>query len=105
MIVALVALALRAVLPAGYMVDGTARVLSVHLCGDASGADRLVKISVPARGGEGHPADAARAAAACPYAVLAMASLGAPDAPALPALVLAYGPALAFAALRAAPLL
>ena len=90
------ALCMKALVPAGFMVEAGSRVISVTICGDGAGvkAGRVVAEAIrdklPIPSGDQHGADQS-----CPYAGLAMASLGGADAPLL-ALALAFAMALAF---------
>jgi hypothetical protein len=77
---ALLALALRALLPAGTMLAQQGRTLSVAICADATGLPKLREIVVPGMQRDGHqPAKAGMDGNACPYAGLAMASLAGAD--------------------------
>jgi hypothetical protein len=90
------ALAMKAAMPAGYMLAKQDKVLTVLICADASGAHLSKAITIPAAGkAEG----GARSADTCPYASLALASLGASDAPFV-ALAIAFMLLLGFAPVR-----
>ena len=95
------ALLLKLLVPAGMMVSGGSRGLSVTICADATAAQsaRIVAIPMKQSGGETH--DPAKGA--CPYAALSMAGLGGAD-PLLLALALAFVLALGFAPRPALPL-
>lgn len=86
------ALCLKAVVPAGYMLDaGTSRI-TVRLCNDASGSAAPGAIAIPMKQDQGnHPDDPAghKATPACPYSALTLAMLGGADAILL-ALALAF---------------
>lgn len=93
------ALCLKAVVPAGYMLDSNASSITVRLCNDASGASAPTAITIPIQAdGSAHPDDPAshKAAAACPYTALTLATLGGADL-ALLALALVFLLALGFA--------
>jgi len=77
---ALLALALRALLPAGTMLAPEGRTLTVTICADATGLPQLREIAVPGAPRDGHaPAKSGADGNACPYAGLAMASLAGAD--------------------------
>ena len=80
---ALLALGLRALVPAGMMVATTAsHTLTVTICADATGMSVQRDIVVPMKQTSGQSPGTARhdgAANACPYAGLAMASLAGAD--------------------------
>jgi hypothetical protein len=77
---ALLALALRALLPAGTMLAQQGRTLSVAICTDATGLPQLRDIVVPGTPRDEHrPAKSGMDGNACPYAGLAMASLAGAD--------------------------
>ena len=84
------ALAMKALVPAGYMALPGAQLLSVSICADASGGAELHQIAIPMKG---DPAPAGgehgKSAVPCAFSALSMASLGGADAPLL-ALALAF---------------
>ena len=92
LIVAL-ALAMKALVPAGYMLGEQAKVLTVSICADASGGATTKQIVVPHSGKQD---EVGKSSTACPYAALGMASLPGADA-ALLALALTFILALGFA--------
>lgn len=98
---AVLALLVKALIPAGYMLsDRAGHVLTVTICGDASGQVITKQIEVPAEGGTagtGH----AKAETTCVWGLLAMAALGGADV-ALLAAALAFILALGFSAVRPA---
>ena len=97
------ALCLKAVVPAGYMIDGSAGAITVRLCNDASGAGAPAAITIPMKDAKGTiPGDqnGHKAAAACPYGALNLALLGG-AAPALLLLALAFILTLGLASVRA----
>ncbi|MFM5884834.1 MAG: hypothetical protein ACKOQ3_05830 [Novosphingobium sp.] len=92
----LVALALliKALIPAGYMVGTQGRTLSVQVCADPAAPHLTRQIVLPAGGAPHDPlAAAAKSDAVCPFAALAAGTVGAAD----PVLLLA---ALGFILLR-----
>lgn len=93
------ALLIKALIPAGYMLsDRAGHVLTVTICGDASGQTLTKQIEVPSQ----NTGDHAKAEASCAWGLLAMAALGGADVLLLAA-ALAFILALGFAASRAAP--
>lgn len=90
------ALAIKALVPAGYMLSEQAQVLTVAICADASGKQLTKQIVVPADGKSGAHA---KAEGACAWGLLAMAALGAVDVLLL-ALALAFILALGLAPSR-----
>lgn len=72
------ALAMKAVTPVGFMPAAPGKVLTVMIC-DGQGDMQSAKIAIP---GEGKPdnGSAAKADGACPYAGLSSALLGGTDA-------------------------
>ncbi len=98
------ALAMKALVPAGTMPAPSARLLTVSICADMSGGAMVRQIAIPM---SGKPADSrstqGKGEATCPYAsALGMAALGGADAPLL-ALALAFIVALVLLTSRAAP--
>lgn len=92
------ALLIKALIPSGYMLsDRAGHVLTVTICGDASGQTLTKQIEVPAQGKGDH----AKAEATCAWGLLAMAALGGADVMLLAA-ALAFILALGFAAVRPA---
>ncbi|WP_156840409.1 DUF2946 family protein [Novosphingobium aquimarinum] len=88
------AIALRAIVPAGYMIGSDAKVLTIAVCHDASGAGISRDVVVPMKSDSGVPGKPAKGE--CPYGALAMAGLGGADVVLL-ALALAFVIALGFA--------
>lgn len=88
------AIALKAIVPAGYMISSETRVLTIAVCHDASGTGFSRDVVVPMKGDSGVPGKPAKGE--CPYGALAMAGLGGADV-ALLALALAFVIALGFA--------
>jgi hypothetical protein len=100
------ALVIKALVPAGYMLsspvsDGT-HILTVAICGDASGAmTRQIAVTTERQSSTGNSGEHAKAQATCAWGLLAMAGLGAADAMLL-ALALAFILALGLAPSRPA---
>lgn len=92
LLLVVLALCMKALLPAGYMVSGSAKTFTVTICTDATGGMKTTEITVPAKDpmhGEG------KGDAHCPYSSLSMAAAGGADAP-LIALAIAFILALGF---------
>ena len=95
------ALCMKALVPAGFMVEAHASAFHLTICGDGAhgggAAVKAIRDKLPvAHGQNDHgAADHGKASQSCPYAVLGMASLGGADAPLL-AMALAFVLALAF---------
>ena len=92
------ALALKTLVPGGYMLAPQSKILTIAICADASGGPITRQIVLPA---DGKAADHAKAESTCPYAALGMAAMTGADAPLLP-LALAFILALGFAPVRPA---
>jgi hypothetical protein len=97
-LVVAVALAMKALVPGGYMLAPQGKVLTIAICADASGGQLTRQIVLPTDGKSG---EHAKAENTCPYAALGMAALTGADAPLL-ALALAFILALGFAPVRPA---
>jgi hypothetical protein len=93
------ALAMKALVPGGYMLGAQGKVLTVRICADASGAALSKQIVLPTSGKAGAHG---KAEGSCPYAALGMAGLTGADA-ALLAVALAFVLALGFAAVAEPP--
>ena len=96
---ALVALALcmKALVPAGYMVAPQARTFTLLVCADSLGQRTATQVSIPARDGTHQNTDAtAKTHEVCPFAGHAFPALGG-AAPILLALAIAFVLALGFA--------
>ena len=109
LLLVVLALAVKAAVPAGYMLGQHGTVLTVEICADASGGTVTRQIVIPQSGA---PADAKAehgkaghdtAPATCPYAALGHASLAGADAVLL-ALALTFILALGLAPAPAPPL-
>lgn len=92
------ALVIKALVPAGYMLGEKSHILSIAICGDASGGQLTKQITVPSDGKFDH----AKAEGTCAWGVLAMAALGGADALLL-ALALVFILALGLVPSRPAP--
>jgi hypothetical protein len=93
------ALVIKALVPAGYMPSGQARILTIAICADASSGQATKQIVVPSDGKSG---ERTKAEGACAWGMLAMAALGAADMLLL-AFALAYILTLGLAPSHAAP--
>jgi hypothetical protein len=103
LVLVLAALAVKAAVPAGYMVHQRGTVLTVEICTDASGGVVKQRIMIPASGETGKAADAqGKAPATCPYAGLGFAALGGGADALLLALAMGFILALGFSPSRAA---
>jgi hypothetical protein len=92
----IVALAIKALVPGGYMPTMTGKVLTVAICADAGGGALTHRILLPAEGKAGaHDQRAGH----CPYASLGMAGVPGIDTVLL-ALALTFILALGFAPVR-----
>jgi len=102
----LMALAMKALVPAGFMPAAPGKVLTVILC-DGHGSEQATKIALAdsgaKQGGSGGLSEAAKAAGTCPYAGLSSAALGGTDA-ALAVVLLLFILALGFAPTPIPPL-
>ncbi|MBC2666815.1 hypothetical protein H7F51_14955 [Novosphingobium flavum] len=81
------ALLMKALVPAGYMVESGSRVLAVAICADASGGHFTLQIVIPGKtdGEARHD----KAEGTCAFSALAMGALGGAD-PALLLIALAF---------------
>jgi hypothetical protein len=71
------ALAMKAVVPAGYMVDSASKALTIRVCADAQLASTVRDIVVPMKG---EPAGKhSKADGTCPYGALSFAGLAGAD--------------------------
>jgi len=93
------ALLMKVLVPAGYMLGTEGRVLTVEICSDASGGHLTKQIVIPTDG-KSHEGQAnhVKADGICPFASLAMGAVGGAD-PALLLAALAFILLLAFAPL------
>lgn len=84
-----IALAMKALVPAGHMIETKGHVLTIAICADASSGHVVAKqIVIPGKpaGGQSAPA---KASEACPFSALSMAGLSGAD-PVLLAAALAF---------------
>ena len=99
----LLALCMKVVLPGGFMFGPQGKMLTVEICGDASGTHQTKQISVPMDGKSGHEQSGqGKADSACPYSALSIASLAGADMLLL-ASALAFIMALGFLPMPARP--
>jgi hypothetical protein len=95
------ALAMKALLPTGYMIQSQADTLTISVCSDASGEHSVKQIVIPQSGkSAGNAAEHGKGEGTCPYSALGMASLAQTNAGLL-AMALAFILALGFAPVRA----
>lgn len=91
-IVLALALAMKLLVPAGYMLGAKAHVLTVEVCADSTGERLFQRIAVPQEA----PVDHAKVDATCAWSAAGMPALGGANAPLL-ALALAFILLLGFA--------
>jgi hypothetical protein len=97
------ALAMKALVPAGFMVGTQSRTITVEICADTLGAQLSKTIAIPFAGkGDGGAGEHGKTDSPCAFGALAMATLGGADAVLLAA-GLAFILAVGFAAVRIAP--
>ena len=81
MVVVLMALCLKAFVPAGYMVSSGEKIIAIEICADTQGEKLTRQVAVPTTGS--HPIeskdDAGKAHGACAFSSLAFAALGGAD--------------------------
>jgi hypothetical protein len=97
LVIVALALAMKALVPGGYMIGQQGKVLTVSICADASGAKMTKQIVLPQTG---HSDDHAKSDGACPYAALGIAALSGADTVLL-AIALGFIMALGFASVPA----
>src|SRR5438874_11808115 len=89
------ALCMKALVPAGYMIAPQMKLLTLEVCADSSGGHVVKHIAVPLNSKPGESqGEHAKAESACPWSALAMGALGGADAPLLAsalAFILALG--------------
>lgn len=95
------ALAMKALVPGGYMLAAQGKVITVQLCDDTGSGHLTAQMVIPMKPGTSQGA-ADHAKGACPYSSLSHASLGGAD-PVLLALALAFILLLGFLPLPARP--
>ena len=103
LLIVVLALAVKAAVPAGYMPALHGTVLTVEICADASGGTVTKQIVIPQSGAPADGKSAHEKAPVCPYAALGFSSLMGADV-ALLALALAFIIALGFATAPPVPL-
>lgn len=96
--VVVLAVLIKALMPAGFMLSSQAHVLTVTICSDASDQALTKRIEIPASGKSDH----AKAEATCAWGLLTMAALSGADVLLL-ALALAFILALGLMPSRPAP--
>jgi len=74
----LAALAIKALVPGGYMLGAGAKVLTVQLCVDAGSGHLTTKVAIPLKPGSDKGASD-HAKSACPWSSLTHAALGGAD--------------------------
>jgi hypothetical protein len=94
------ALCIRALMPAGYMLGHDVQTVTVQICADGISGEHTQQIVIHQQGDHKGADDHAKADGTCPWSGLAMASLGGADAMLL-ALALAFVLALGFAPVAA----
>lgn len=90
------ALTMKALIPAGFMLGTQDKVLTVLVCADATGQHLTKSISIPV---SGKPQSTAKQGESCPFASLSTALLGTADVPFI-ALAIAFMLLLGFAPVR-----
>ena len=99
LVLAVLALCLKALLPSGFMLGQEHRAITIEICRDASGSGSALTMLLPLKSDGAHlPGKPAKGE--CPFCALSMASLGCADMVLL-ALALAFIIALGFAPARA----
>jgi hypothetical protein len=83
-----VALAMKALVPGGYMLGAHDQVLTISICADSSGTQQTRQIVVPREGGEKDTVSQHAKSGPCAFSALGMAGLTGAD-PVLLALALA----------------
>jgi hypothetical protein len=96
MLLVALALAVKALVPAGFMVAPDASVFTVTICADASGEHATQRLVVPHRASPEELGTQHAKSAACPFSALDMAGTAGAD-PILLALALAFILAIGFA--------
>ena len=93
------ALCMKALVPAGFMIDGGAKVLTIHICADSLGHVVTRQIAIP-QSGHGDDSKKAHADSPCAFSALGHAVIGGAD-PIQLALALLFILGLGFAPLTA----
>lgn len=99
LVLAVLALCLKALLPSGFMLGQDHRAITIEICRDASGSAAALTMLLPLKS-DGQHLPGKPAKGECPFGALSMASLGGAD-PVLLALALAFIIALGFTPVRA----
>lgn len=90
------ALCVKALIPAGYMISADSKTFTVGICSDGMGAAKTITMTVPMESGKsGAPADKGATDSPCAFSVLSTAMIGGANAPLL-ALALLFILALGF---------
>lgn len=100
LLVAMAALCMKVMVPAGFMIGQNSKVLTVQICDDASGNHTVQQLVLPMKD-SGSASDQKQGKGDCPFASLSIASMVGAD-PSLLALALAFILALGFAPARIA---
>ena len=101
LVLVLIALAMKALVPTGYMLGSNGKVLTIEICGDATGGAKAMQIVIPGGGkSSDNKGDHNKAAGTCPWLALSMGAIEGADF-ALLALALAFILLLGFAPVRA----
>jgi len=80
----LLALSMKALIPAGYMIVGGDKTLTVTLCSDGTGGSKTVEIKIPGKGGHDIAKDdKAKGNGVCAFSSLSHMAVGGVDAPLL----------------------
>lgn len=80
----LLVLCMKALVPAGYMIETGAKTFTVTLCSDDSGGKKTVEIAIPTDPSHDAGKDGeAKAGGKCAFSPLSMAATGGADAPLL----------------------
>jgi hypothetical protein len=95
LVLILLAIAMKALLPGGYMISGSAKTFTISICSGTDGARTTAEITIPAKAPTHQEEAQGKADSQCPFSSLSMAALGGADAPLL-ALALAFILALGF---------
>lgn len=88
-------LAMKALVPAGYMVSASSKIFTITICSESTGEKLKTQVQIPMKAGHGGDAAAKADQQPCPYSSLSLAALGGADAPLL-ALAIAFILALGF---------
>lgn len=76
----LLALCMKVLLPGGFMLGSQGKLLTIEICGDASGTHQTKQISVPMDGKSGNDQnEPGKDGSACPYSALSMTTLAGAD--------------------------